>query len=228
MQEDLMLAGVSGATGALALLLTAMRFSAARRTVLRSARAWMKANTRTAAAGLLTMSALAIASGSVDRASLPDPLSQLSVNSNQGVYALLAEAPGAAQVTEATGSNPADAGETSRKEKALAALRDFASRMEEKRAAIAGIGSDSAVEPTTPGLPDVETMMGRLRTRLKDNPSDLKGWMTLAWAYANTGQYGEAVTAYETAMKLDGGNAEIKLALDDLKNKATAAGKPVQ
>lgn len=228
MQEDFMLAGARGATAALALLLTAMRFSATRSAVLRSARAWLKADTRTAAAGLLMMSALAIAAGSVQRTSLPDQLPQMSVSSNQGVYALLAKAPRAAQVTEATGANQADDGDASLKEKALASLRSFANRVEEKRAAIAGIGSDGAVEQTTPGLPGVETMMGRLRTRLQDNPGDLKGWMTLGWAYANTGQYGEAVTAYETAMKLDASNAEIKLALDELKSKATAASKPAQ
>ena len=50
--------------------------------------------------------------------------------------------------------------------------------------------------------------------------------MTLGWACANTGQLEEAVKAYETALKLDGSNAEIKSALDGLKAQAaTALGK---
>jgi cytochrome c-type biogenesis protein CcmH len=53
-------------------------------------------------------------------------------------------------------------------------------------------------------LPDVATMMTRLRERLAEEPDDLQGWINLGRAAAVLGDYGEAIAAYRRAVAIDG------------------------
>jgi cytochrome c-type biogenesis protein CcmH len=52
------------------------------------------------------------------------------------------------------------------------------------------------------GLPDVETMIDRLATRLASQPDDAEGWGMLGWSYANTERAAKAVDAYAKAISL--------------------------
>jgi cytochrome c-type biogenesis protein CcmH len=129
----------------------------------------------------------------------------------------IAAAPGAVADTTAD-----DEEGTGARERAAAQLRDYASRIQEKRQAIASIGTDVAGSGQA-ALPDVDTMIARLAARLQTNPSDEKGWNTLGWAYASTGKYAEAVAAYEKAAQIDPANDEIKSALATVRAKVAGA-----
>ena len=234
MTEELVLAAAGGAAGSLAVALVLLRGRSTRRFALNAAAAWTRASKPVSVAALIGVSAVALACLARARPEV-DPRQLLaqqfqSLDRTGTTAMLLAQAPGA-QTAAGNGEvdSPAGAAEADdagdRKEKALASLRDFASRIEDKRTMIASLGSDSATTAQAAALPDVDTMMGRLRARLENNPDDLKGWMTLGWAYANTGQFVEAASAYEAALKLDANNAEIKTALDDVKSKAAATAK---
>ncbi len=48
-----------------------------------------------------------------------------------------------------------------------------------------------------------------LEARVKDQPGDAEGWSALAGAYFESGRFGEAVTAYDTALKLAPQRAEL-------------------
>lgn len=98
----------------------------------------------------------------------------------------------------------------------LDALRKYASGLDN--------GSESQeTAATTPSkesnraLPDVDTMIAKLASRLQDRPDDIKGWQMLAWSYLNTGHPEEAVKAYEAALKLKPDDAEIKKGLEAAK-----------
>jgi cytochrome c-type biogenesis protein CcmH len=79
--------------------------------------------------------------------------------------------------------------------------------------------SDSTV------LPGVDDMIAKLATRLKEDPRDAKGWKMLGWSYLNTGRPAEAVTAYEAALKLVPGDAEIASGLDAARAALPSADK---
>lgn len=220
--NDALLVAVSGGAGSIALILAALRLTTVRRYALKTATTWTRTSGPKAAAILGIPLAAAIAWFS---SALPHKASHtLAVHLDSlempDKFSLLATAPGASR--EPPGI-VAFADESGRKEKALTSLRDFAHRVEKKRTIIASLGSDEALPAETSALPDVDTMMDRLRARLETYPDDLKGWMTLGWAYANTGQYPQATAAYETALKLDNGNSEIKSALEHVKSKAAAS-----
>ena len=55
---------------------------------------------------------------------------------------------------------------------------------------------------------DVDSMIGQLEQRLKDNPGDAAGWSLLGRSFMVTGRYGEAATAYDRAVKLAPDNVE--------------------
>lgn len=55
---------------------------------------------------------------------------------------------------------------------------------------------------------DVDSMIGQLEQRLKDNPNDAAGWSLLGRSFMVTGRYGEAATAYDRAVKLTPDNVE--------------------
>lgn len=64
-------------------------------------------------------------------------------------------------------------------------------------------------------LPDVATMMARLRERLAEQPDDLQGWISLGRAASVLGDYGEAVTAYSRAVDIDGELGHLHSALGE-------------
>ena len=70
-------------------------------------------------------------------------------------------------------------------------------------------------------LPDVNTMIERLAARLETAPEDSKGWRMLGWSYFNTGRYEQAAAAYAKALELDPNSAELKLAYEEAKAKAS-------
>ena len=98
------------------------------------------------------------------------------------------------------------------KDRALANLRDYATKIRGKQHVIAELDVTAASTGADAPLPDVETMIERLAARLKAEPNNPDGWGMLGWSYVNTGKYTEAVQAYETALKLDPQNADLKSA----------------
>lgn len=95
----------------------------------------------------------------------------------------------------------------------LADLRDYTQ----------SIGSGEPAPTATAGelLPDVETMIERLAARLQAKPDDIEGWRMLGWSYFHTARYEQAETAYARAVKLDPSSAELKLAYEESKAKAS-------
>jgi tetratricopeptide (TPR) repeat protein len=95
----------------------------------------------------------------------------------------------------------------------LADLKDYTRSIGSK-------GPASTTAATKP-LPDVNTMIERLAARLQTAPEDVKGWRMLGWSYFNTARYQLAATAYAKAVELDPNSAELKLAYEEAKAKAT-------
>lgn len=78
-------------------------------------------------------------------------------------------------------------------------------------------GGEMGGETGAPGgrLPDVETMLVRLRERLAEDPQDLQGWVNLGRATYLLGRYDETIEAYERALALDGSLSDIRSALGE-------------
>ena len=229
MSDAVMFAAIGGAAGTLAFLLAALRLRSMRRESVRLLAAWTKTPVTLAVPVILALGGGAALC--LSNASTPEAVVALAQHMEQGeqvakTFDLLAAAPGAAAAQPSEPSEGAPVDEY--RDKAIESLRNFASRIEGKREMIANLGKEQGAPETTGGLPDVDTMMERLRERLKSQPDDVKGWMTLGWAYANTGKYTEAANAYESALKLDGGNDEIKSALAEARGKATAPAAPAE
>lgn len=74
-------------------------------------------------------------------------------------------------------------------------------------------------------LPDVNTMIEKLVARLQKQPEDVNGWKMLGWSYLNTERPEDAVRAYETALKLQPGDTEIKMGLEKAKSAQTATAE---
>ncbi len=100
-----------------------------------------------------------------------------------------------------------------------------------------GIQQASSTTSSTPEtgelLPDVNVMIKRLEDRLKTTPDDVNGWQMLGWSYFNTGRFEESASAFEKALKLNPGSADIKRSYEEAKAKASgndnwAAASPVQ
>lgn len=76
---------------------------------------------------------------------------------------------------------------------------------------------ESAATGKQPGpVGDVGSMVDGLEKKLKDNPNDFQGWVTLGWSYYNLGRYADAANAYARATKIDPTNAEIWSALGEV------------
>lgn len=58
------------------------------------------------------------------------------------------------------------------------------------------------------GLPDVDTMVERLAARLKDNPSDVKGWKMLGWSYTHLDRKKDAIEAYRHVVSIAPSDAD--------------------
>lgn len=65
------------------------------------------------------------------------------------------------------------------------------------------------------GISDVDTMIGKLRERLRANPTDPKGWAMLGWSLMSTGKLAEAVDAYRKAVGIDPKAAGFHVGLAD-------------
>ncbi len=59
-------------------------------------------------------------------------------------------------------------------------------------------------------LPDVDTLIERLRARLESQPADAAGWRMLGWSYFETGRAAEAVEAYANAVAIEPGKADYQ------------------
>jgi cytochrome c-type biogenesis protein CcmH/NrfG len=97
---------------------------------------------------------------------------------------------------------------------AMDALRQYANTIDDK-------AQSNAVTPAKPEaatLPDVDSMISKLVARLEKQPDDVKGWKMLAWSYLNTDKVADATRAYETALKLDPNDPEIKKGLEAAKS----------
>jgi cytochrome c-type biogenesis protein CcmH len=102
------------------------------------------------------------------------------------------------------------AGQVSAAPPALESLRAYA----ETIGANAQPPAAEAPAPNAAELPAVDTMIAKLATRLEQQPDDVKGWKMLGWSYLNMNRPDEAAKAYQTALKLDPGNIEIKNGLE--------------
>jgi cytochrome c-type biogenesis protein CcmH len=111
-------------------------------------------------------------------------------------------------------SNP-DAGQ------AFEALRAYTDQIGDEPASVAAAQSGA----NSPTLPDVDTMIAKLISRLEKQPNDVNGWKMLGWSYLNTDRPEEAVRAYESALNLEPGNVEIEKGLETAKS-AQAATAP--
>jgi len=112
--------------------------------------------------------------------------------------------------------NSSDVEDESNAGEALGALQAYADRIDDKPVA------DSRV-PSSTALPDVDTMIAKLIARLEKQPNDVDGWKMLGWSYLNMDRPEEAAKAYETALKLEPGDAEIEKGLDAAKSAQVAA-----
>ena len=99
----------------------------------------------------------------------------------------------------------------------LARLTDYASSL--------GTEVPASKEAAGKLLPDVSTMIERLAARLEATPGDIEGWRMLGWSYFNMARYSEAATAYARALQLDPSSAELKLAYEEAKAKASESSK---
>ncbi len=143
--------------------------------------------------------------------------------SNDWIAGVLAAAPAHKEPPEIQVSD--QVGDDGRAARALQSLRAYADRITEKRQEIANtpVAQSTAPVQESADLPDVDTMISRLASRLANAPDDADGWKMLGWSYLNTGKTDEAVKAYQTALKLKPGDAEIKQGLDAATAGATAS-----
>lgn len=72
-------------------------------------------------------------------------------------------------------------------------------------------------------LPDVNTMIERLKARLETKPADFTGWQMLGWSYFYTAHFKEAADAYAKALELHPNSAEVKRLYEEAKAKATGS-----
>ena len=70
-------------------------------------------------------------------------------------------------------------------------------------------------------LPEVNTMIERLVSRLETTPADIEGWRMLGWSYFHTARYEQAATAYARAVELDPSSVELKRSYEEAKAKAS-------
>jgi cytochrome c-type biogenesis protein CcmH len=182
---------ISVAAGTAATLLATLLFLLraefhGRRPFVVLTRRWIAASNRTSVLTLTMLSVLAV-----------------------GCFASLSESgsdnssrPSAQSATMDTDDGAAD--------QALTDLRAYADKIDTEPAAAATASSNGA----NGQLPDVDTMIAKLVARLEKQPDDVKGWKMLGWSYLNTGMSKDAAKAYETALKLDPNDIEIKKGLE--------------
>lgn len=173
-----------------------------RRPVVALTHRWIGADTRTSGIVLVTLAAIAVACfvPIAEEASIGIDSSSISAS---GAHVIPREA--------ADTNGDADTAQ------AFADLRAYAADANSSAPSTAGTSPGNA----STVLPDVDTMIAKLIARLEKQPNDVNGWKMLGWSYLNTGRPGDAATAYETALKLQPGDAAIKKALDDARSAQT-------
>jgi cytochrome c-type biogenesis protein CcmH len=79
------------------------------------------------------------------------------------------------------------------------------------------VGNPSAIDPETHGVTvrQVEAMVERLATRLKDNPDDVEGWKMLGRSYSVLGRFPQAADAYAKAAARAPRDAQLLVDLAD-------------
>ena len=107
----------------------------------------------------------------------------------------------------------------------LAGLEDYARSIGTQHPPTAAGGGQGGNEEL---LPDVNTMIERLAARLETTPQDVEGWRTLGWSYFHTERYDQAVSAFEKALSLNPGSAELRASLEEAKAKISAPTSPAQ
>jgi cytochrome c-type biogenesis protein CcmH len=120
---------------------------------------------------------------------------------------------------EATGSREAKSSRSGLNGEMLARLKDYARSAE--------TGEPASAAAAGKLLPDVNTMIERLAARLETAPQDIKGWRMLGWSYFHTGRYEQAAAAYARAAELDPNSADLKLAYQEAKARASESGNSV-
>lgn len=86
-----------------------------------------------------------------------------------------------------------------------------------------GADEPTPLAATEPKLPDVDTMIERLKQRLEAKPDDAQGWQMLGWSYFHTERYEQAAEAYAKAVDIDPASSELKRAHEEAKERAAAS-----
>ncbi len=87
------------------------------------------------------------------------------------------------------------------------ALLYAATGQPEAPGAARGAGAQAA---SMQNLPDVDSLIERLRARLESQPADAAGWRMLGWSYFATERPAEAVAAYANAIAIEPNNADYQ------------------
>ncbi len=199
--------GTAATLLAIVLLFVRAKFQG-RRPVVALIRRWVAMSTRTSGAVLALLSAIAVACF----AWLPaHELRSASSASTLSDFANAPSSPSAASGADGSASA----------EQALDSLRAYADTIDAKPQSTAAASPD----PDAVTLPAVDTMIAKLAARLEKQPGDVKGWKILAWSYLNTDQHEAAARAYETALKLDPSDIEIKKGLEAAKSPQTVTAR---
>ena len=82
--------------------------------------------------------------------------------------------------------------------------------------------SGSSATPASGNLGSVESMLAGLEQRLREDPSDAKGWLLLAKSYSHVGRDDDAAAAYAKASELGLVDTELQSKLDGVDSPATA------
>ncbi len=104
--------------------------------------------------------------------------------------------------------------------------RDRRTRLIAVAAALFVVGSAGALYPLwsnydwhgpqgQAATPDVLAMVAKLEAHMRDDPSDLTGWLMLGRSYLTLGRLDDAVAAYDHGHRLDGSNADATLGLGE-------------
>ena len=104
----------------------------------------------------------------------------------------------------------------------LSRLRDYAAGTATKLPSRVEGPMSRPGETAPSDLPDVDTMITRLASRLEKEPNDGAGWRMLGWSYFRTDRLEDAKAAYEKALALEPDSAEIKASYDEVKSKLAA------
>lgn len=188
---------------AITLLLLRLNFEG-RRPVVALMRRWIATGPRTSGLVLALISAVAVYSFALI------PSHELSeANDTSAANALTLPTENAANISDE--SPPSD-------QTALENLRSYADKLDANGQSTTATSS----APVSAELPDVNTMIAKLVTRLEKEPGDVRGWKMLGWSYLNTERPEDAKKAYETALKLDPNDAEIKKGLEAANAARTA------